>query len=86
MSSTNTHVLRIKSHPDTIRRPSLVLSALKIFFPMDVATHYFVLLEKGSQADVQFGRTRSDLAILRRGLQAQGFVIEVTETQATPEN
>ena len=53
---------------------------------MDVATHYFVLLEKGSQADVQFGRTRSDLAILRRGLQAQGFVIEITETQAAPEN
>lgn len=86
MSSTNTPVLRIKSHPDTIRRPSLVLSALKIFFPMDVAMHHFVLLEKGSAADVQFGKTRSDLAVLRRGLQAQGFVIDIIETQAALEN
>jgi hypothetical protein len=35
---------------------------------------------------VQFGRTRSDLAILRRGLQAQGFLIEVIEQQQTEEN
>jgi hypothetical protein len=86
MSSPNTHVLRILSHPDTFRRPSVVLSALKIFFPMDVATQYFLLLEKGNAADVQFGRTRSDLAILRRGLQAQGFLIEVIDQQKTAEN
>ena len=85
MSSTNTHVLRILSHPDTARRPTLVLSALKIFFPMDAATHYFYCLEQGNAADVQFGRTRSDLAILRRGLQAQGFLIEVIEQQKTAE-
>ena len=86
MSSANTHILRIKSHPDTARRPTLVLSALKIFFPMDAATQYSLLLEKGNTADVQFGRTRSDLAILRRGLQAQGFLIEVIEQQQTEEN
>jgi hypothetical protein len=86
MSHPNTHLLRIKSHPDTGRRPTLVLSALKIFFPMDAATHYFYCLEKGNAADVQFGKTRSDLAILRRGLQAQGFLIEVIEQQQTAEN
>lgn len=86
MSSTNTHILRIKNHPDTARRPTLVLNALKIFFPMDAATHYFVLLEKGIAAEVQFGKTRSDLAILRRGLQAQGFVIEISEQKPTPES
>lgn len=85
MSSPKTHILRILSHSDIARRPTLVLSALKIFFPMDDATHYFLLLEKGRTAEVRFGRTRSDLAILRRGLQAQGFVIEVTELP-TPEN
>jgi hypothetical protein len=85
MSNPNTHILRILSHPDIARRPTLVLSALKIFFPMDTATRYFVLLEKGSVAEAQFGKTQSDLAILRRGLQAQGFVIEVTE-QPSPEN
>jgi hypothetical protein len=85
MSSPNTHILRILSHPDIFRRPTLVLSALKIFFPMDTATRYFLLLENGNTAEVQFGRTQSDLAILRRGLQAQGFVIEVTE-QLSPEN
>lgn len=86
MSSTNKHVLRIKDHPDTARRPTLVLNALKIFFPMDDATHYFLLLEKGRTAEVQFDKTRSDLAILRRGLQAQGFVIEITEELAAPES
>jgi hypothetical protein len=79
MGSPNKHVLCILYNPDTTRRCTLVLSALKIFFPMDVATQYFLLLEKGNAADVQFGRTRSDLAILRRGLQAQGFLIEVID-------
>jgi hypothetical protein len=81
MSTTSKTVLRILSHPDTYRRPSLVLSALKIFFPMDTATHYFLALEKGNAADVEFGKTRSDQTILRRGLQAQGFIIEVIERQ-----
>ena len=86
MGSPNKHVLCILYNPDTPRRCTLVLNALKIFFPMDVATQYFLLLEKGNAADVQFGRTRSDLAILRRGLQAQGFLIEVIDQQKTAEN
>jgi hypothetical protein len=86
MSTTNKPVLRILSHPDTYRRPSLVLSALKIFFPMDTATHYFLALEKGNAADVEFGKTRSDQTILRRGLQAQGFIIEVIGPQNPPES
>ena len=86
MSTTSKTVLRILSHPDTYRRPSLVLSALKIFFPMDTATRYFLALEKGNPADADFGKTRSDQTILRRGLQAQGFIIEVIERQNPSES
>lgn len=86
MGDQKNHILRIIDHPDILRRSSLVLSALKIYFPMDTATHYFIQLQKGSAAEVSFGKSRSDLTILRRGLQAQGFVVEISERQQTAEN
>jgi hypothetical protein len=77
MNSSKLPILTIKTHPDIARRPKSVLNALNIFFAADTATQYFLMLEKGNTVDVQFGKTQSDLAILRRNLQGQGFIIEV---------
>lgn len=83
MQNPDDYILHIKSHPDTNRRPLHVLNALKIFFPMDVAIHCFLQLEAGSTAEVTLCKTHTDLAILRRRLHGQGFVIDISATLPT---